>query len=92
MQLPQKSKKWGLAPFSSPFFPPFLRFTGRQPGSSQCLLHLGYIFLHFVPLPIPAYLTGVFVASISEMLPLGVNDNFSVPLLSASSMSIFLLF
>ncbi len=52
----------------------------------------GYIFLHFVPLSIPAYLTGVFVASISEVLPLGVNDNFSVPLLSASSMSVFFLF
>jgi len=52
----------------------------------------GYIFLHFVPLPIPAYLTGVFVASISEVLPLGVNDNFSVPLLSASSMTVFLFF
>ena len=52
----------------------------------------GYIFLHFVPLSIPAYLTGVFVASLSEVLPLGVNDNFSVPLLSASSMSVFLFF
>jgi glycerol-3-phosphate acyltransferase PlsY len=52
----------------------------------------GYIFLHFVPLSIPAYLTGVFVASLSEVLPLGVNDNFSVPLLSASSMSVFFFF
>lgn len=56
-----------------------------------CLIS-GYIFLHFVPLPIPVYLTGVFVASLSEVLPLGVNDNFSVPLLSASSMSVFFLF
>jgi glycerol-3-phosphate acyltransferase PlsY len=58
---------------------------------NACLI-AGYIFLHFVSVPIPAYLTGVFVASVSEFLPLGVNDNFSVALLSASSMYIFLLF
>lgn len=58
---------------------------------NACLI-AGYIFLHFVSVPIPAYLTGVFVASVSEFLPLGVNDNFSVALLSASSMYVFLLF
>lgn len=58
---------------------------------NACLIS-GYIFLHFVSVPIPAYLTGVFVASVSEVLPLGVNDNFSVALLSASSMYVFLLF
>jgi glycerol-3-phosphate acyltransferase PlsY len=58
---------------------------------NACLI-AGYIFLHFVSVPIPAYLTGVFVASVSEVLPLGVNDNFSVALLSASSMYVFLLF
>jgi glycerol-3-phosphate acyltransferase PlsY len=58
---------------------------------NACLI-AGYIFLHFVSVPIPAYLTGVFVASASEFLPLGVNDNFSVALLSASSMYVFLLF
>jgi len=58
---------------------------------NACLIS-GYILLHFVSVPIPAYLTGVFVASLSEVLPLGVNDNFSVALLSASSMYVFLLF
>ena len=66
-------------------------FEGSLAHFNACLIS-GYIFLHFVSVPIPAYLTGVFVASLSEVLPLGVNDNFSVALLSASSMYVFLLF
>lgn len=58
---------------------------------NACLIS-GYIFLHYVSVPIPVYLTGAFAATISEALPLGVNDNFSVALLSASSMTVFLLF
>jgi glycerol-3-phosphate acyltransferase PlsY len=58
---------------------------------NACLIS-GYIFVHLVPLPVPIYLTGAFVASVSEVLPLGVNDNFSVALLSASSMYVFYLF
>ena len=58
---------------------------------NACLIS-GYIFLHFVSVPIPVFLTGVFAATVSEVLPLGINDNFSVPLLSASSMSVFFLF
>ena len=58
---------------------------------NACLL-TGFIFLHFVKLPVHAYLTGAFVASLMEVLPLGVNDNFSVPLLSASTMYVFLSF
>ena len=66
-------------------------FEGSLAHFNACLIS-GYIFLHFFFLPIHIYLTGVFVASISEVLPLGVNDNFSVALLSASSMYVFLLF
>lgn len=58
---------------------------------NACLLS-GYIFLHFIPIPIHIYLTGAFVASVTECLPLGVDDNFSVALLSASSMYVFHLF
>lgn len=58
---------------------------------TACLLS-GYVFLQFVSMPIYIYLTGALVASIVEMLPLGVNDNFSVALLSASSMYVFQLF
>lgn len=58
---------------------------------NACLLS-GYIFLHFISLPIPIYLTGAFVASAAECLPMGVDDNFSVALLSASTMYVFHLF
>lgn len=58
---------------------------------NACLLS-GYILLHFVPIPLPIFLVGALVASLSEVLPLGVNDNFSVPLLSASAMYAFFLF
>lgn len=58
---------------------------------NACLLS-GYIFLHFISLPIHIYLTGAFVASAVECLPMGVDDNFSVALLSASAMYVFHLF
>jgi glycerol-3-phosphate acyltransferase PlsY len=58
---------------------------------NACLLS-GYIFLHFVPFSFPIYLLGALIASVSEVLPLGINDNFSVALLSASTMYVFLLF
>jgi len=58
---------------------------------NACLIS-GYVLLHFLSLPLHIYLTGVLVATASEVLPLGINDNFSVPLLSASSMYVFHLF
>lgn len=68
-------------------------FEGSLAHLNACVIS-GYIFLRFVPSPLPAgvFLLGAFVASIVEVLPTGVNDNFSVSLLSASSMSVFLLF
>jgi len=58
---------------------------------NACIIS-GYILLHFLSLPLYIYLTGAIVATISEALPLGVDDNFSVALLSASSMYVFYLF
>ncbi len=58
---------------------------------SACLLS-GYIFLHYISFPIPIFLTGAAVATVVECLPLGVDDNFSVALISASTMYVFLLF
>jgi len=58
---------------------------------NACLLS-GYIFLHFIPFSFPIFLLGALIASISEALPLGINDNFSVALLSASTMYVFRLF
>ncbi len=58
---------------------------------SACLV-AGYILLRYISVPIPAYLLGALMASLSEALPLGIDDNFSVSLLSASTMYVFRLF
>lgn len=56
-----------------------------------CLIS-GYILSHFLGVPLPVYLAGAAAASLFELLPLGVDDNFSVSLLSASVMSLFKVF
>ncbi len=66
-------------------------FEGSLAHFNACLLS-GYIMLHFISLPIHIYITGALVASIAELLPLGVDDNFSVALLSGATMSVFYLF
>ncbi len=66
-------------------------FEGSLAHLNACLLS-GYILLHFITFPLHIYLTGALVASLSEVLPLGIDDNFSVGLLSASSMYVFFLF
>lgn len=58
---------------------------------NACLIS-GYILLQFLSLPLYIYLTGALVASVSELLPLGIDDNFSVALLSASTMYVFHFF
>lgn len=58
---------------------------------NACLL-VGYLFLHFVSVPITVYLAGAFVATCTELLPMGIDDNLSVAILSASAMSAFQLF
>ncbi|MDH7492404.1 MAG: hypothetical protein QHH44_00825 [Candidatus Saccharicenans sp.] len=52
----------------------------------------GYILGHYLAVPLPVYLSGAAAASLFELLPLGVDDNFSVSLLSASVMSLFKVF
>ncbi|MFB0566824.1 MAG: glycerol-3-phosphate acyltransferase [Candidatus Aminicenantaceae bacterium] len=66
-------------------------FEGSLAHFNACLIS-GYIMLQFTSLPLHVYLTGAMVATTSEVLPLGVDDNFSVALLSASTMFVFHLF
>lgn len=66
-------------------------FEGSLAHFNACLIS-GYILLQFFSLPIYIYLTGALVASVAELLPLGVDDNFSVALLSASTMYVFHFF
>jgi glycerol-3-phosphate acyltransferase PlsY len=58
---------------------------------NACVLS-GYIVAQFVNIPTPVYLVGALVASITELLPMGVDDNFSVALISASAMYVLQLF
>jgi len=52
---------------------------------NACLVS-GYVLSFFLPLSVPVYLVGAAVATTAEFLPLGIDDNFSVALLSASAM------
>jgi glycerol-3-phosphate acyltransferase PlsY len=58
---------------------------------SACLFS-GYILIHYVSLPVPAFLAGAMTATVTEALPTGIDDNFSVSLISASVMYVFQLF
>jgi glycerol-3-phosphate acyltransferase PlsY len=66
-------------------------WEGSLAHLNACLLS-GYLLLHYLPLPCPVFLAGALTASLAELLPLGVDDNFSVALLSAAAMSVFILF
>lgn len=66
-------------------------WEGSLAHLNACLIS-GYLLLHYVSLSAFAFLAGALVASISEVLPLGIDDNFSVSLLSASTMSVYILF
>ncbi|MGB8953540.1 MAG: glycerol-3-phosphate acyltransferase [Candidatus Aminicenantales bacterium] len=66
-------------------------FEGSLAHFNACLLS-GYVFLHFFSFPFLPFLLGALIASVSEVLPIGINDNFSVAILSASSMYVVRLF
>lgn len=66
-------------------------FEGSLAHFNACLLS-GYIFLHFIPFSFLPFLLGALIASLSEVLPLSINDNFSVSILSASTMYVIHLF
>ncbi|MGQ9671746.1 MAG: glycerol-3-phosphate acyltransferase [Candidatus Aminicenantales bacterium] len=66
-------------------------WEGSLAHLNACLL-AGYVLLHYLSLAFPVFVIGAATASISELLPLGVDDNFSVSLVSAAAMSVSLLF
>jgi glycerol-3-phosphate acyltransferase PlsY len=49
-------------------------------------LVFGYLWSLIVPVPFFLVVIGATVAALAELLPLGVNDNFVVPLVSAAAM------
>lgn len=64
-------------------------YEGSLAHFNACLIG-GYIFLHFISFPFHIFLLGAMVATFTEMLPLGLDDNFSVPLMSATTMYLLL--
>lgn len=58
---------------------------------TACLI-TAYLATHFLSFSRPVAILGAMVATIVELLPLRVNDNFSVPLLSAAVMTVFQIF
>jgi glycerol-3-phosphate acyltransferase PlsY len=58
---------------------------------TACLV-AGYLILGYIDIPALTYLAGAVMATVAEVLPLGVDDNFSVSLFSASIMYVLHLF
>jgi glycerol-3-phosphate acyltransferase PlsY len=56
-----------------------------------CLI-TSYLAIHYIAVPFAIGLLGAAVATLSELLPLRVNDNFSVPILSAAVMTVATVF
>jgi glycerol-3-phosphate acyltransferase PlsY len=60
-------------------------FEGSLAFFNACLLS-GFVLLHYLNLSWPVFLCGAFVATIVEILPFGIDDNFSVAIMSGSVM------
>lgn len=84
----------------------FAKFTGLEHGRwrifgktldgtlayfASCLV-AGYIWSQFVPISWVLIVFGSAAAAITELLPVGVNDNFVIPLMSAAVMRVIQFF
>ncbi len=58
---------------------------------ATCLV-IGYIFIHFISLPFWVILVGGLAAAITEVLPIGIDDNFTVALISSAVMEVTKVF
>ncbi|MCX7974675.1 MAG: glycerol-3-phosphate acyltransferase [Candidatus Aminicenantes bacterium] len=83
------SKIYGLRFGQRPFFEKTLEGSLAHLGA--CLM-VGYLLHPFINFSLPVIFLGGFTATLIEALPLGLDDNLSVSLLSASIIYITLLF
>jgi glycerol-3-phosphate acyltransferase PlsY len=60
-------------------------FEGSLAFFNACLAG-GFVLLHYIDLSFPIFLCGALIGTIVEILPLGVDDNFSVSIVSGSFM------
>ncbi|MFX1478297.1 MAG: glycerol-3-phosphate acyltransferase [Promethearchaeota archaeon] len=51
-----------------------------------------YIFYTSIDIPLPVLIIGAVAAPIAEVLPLGMNDNFTVPIISGTAMLLTMVF
>ena len=64
---------------------------GSLAFAGVCII-TGYVFSHYFNLPTVVWVIGVIASTLTELLPLGVDDNFSVPIVSASAMLVTTVF
>lgn len=84
----------------------FAKFTGLEHGRwrifgktldgtlayfASCLI-AGFLWSRLVPLPFSLLAVGALAAALAELFPLGVNDNFVIPLVSAATMRAIQIF
>lgn len=80
----------------------FSKFTGLEHGKTRLFSRTiegslayfascaiaGFVWAHIVPLTPAQYVLGAAAAAVTELAPTGVNDNLTVPLISATVMTI----
>ncbi len=84
----------------------FAKFTGLQYGRINLFgktlegtlayfassLIMGFVWAQFVSLSPVLIVLGALAAALTELLPIGVSDNFAIPLISAAVMRVVLIF
>lgn len=83
------SKIFGLAFGRHKLFDKSIEGTLAYAGT---VLICGYFIYNVMDIPLVILIAGGFAATISEFLPVGINDNFTVPIISGAVMSALIVF
>ncbi|MFX0043307.1 MAG: glycerol-3-phosphate acyltransferase [Candidatus Hodarchaeota archaeon] len=83
------SKIFGLAYGRHKLFDKSIEGTLAYLGT---VLICGYFIYNLIDIPLVILIAGGIAATITEFLPLGMNDNFTVPIISGAVMSSLILF
>lgn len=65
-------------------------WEGAMASLTACLI-FGYLFIHFLNFPFLILFAGALSASIIEALPIGIDDNFTVALISGAIMYLIII-
>ncbi|MFX0037339.1 MAG: glycerol-3-phosphate acyltransferase [Candidatus Hermodarchaeota archaeon] len=83
------SKIFGLAYGRHKLFDKTIEGTLAYVGA---VITCGYFIYTLVPISLPVLIIGGIAATFSEFLPLGMNDNFTVPIISGAVMTVSIFF